>query len=327
VPKRSHKRVPSSSPGPGATRGPRPVEPPQPGTFAAEQAVAKTELFQLLAGAAQEPMPELARIYTAVQSAVAHAISIVVTSRSAKSLSPAAFIADFVRLEAETHHLKSSPQVSKSITELWPKDPGFTIAVYAGWSAMEAGWKFAEAIRNACEVARAIHRVPRHGMPYAVEQATGDECGPNIVAWTEMAIRELRERTLPVEHVWPSVAAIRREMAGYDFKLRHEYDRATLTAGPAAKQPPPRADGLYPGDRYVIGGKEGSLEHRQWLLLKFMWDRDSASIDEVVAHVWDDNPDVTDKTIRSTCSRLSDKLLGTRPAWQFGVKQGYVIKS
>jgi hypothetical protein len=163
-------------------------------------------------------------------------------------------------------------------------------------------------------------------MPYAVEQATGDECGPNIVAWTEIAMKELRERTLPVEHVWPSIAAIHREMAGYEFQLRHEYDRATQTAAPTPERPS-LADGLYPGDKFVIGGIEGELQHRQWLLLRFMWDRESAPITEVLETVWDDSPDVADGTIRSACSRLTTALMSTRPAWQFSVKQGHVIKS
>jgi hypothetical protein len=286
---------------------PLPPAIPLSGSFAEQQAFAKRELDEQLSEAAREPKPELARVYIAIQSAVAHAVSIVMMSRSTKPLDPAGFIGAFVRVEAATDSLRSWSEVPKLLADFWPKDPGFTIAVYAGWSAMEAGWKFADGIRNASEVGRALHRVPTHGMPYAAEQAVGDACGPYIVAWAEMAIKELRERTLPVEHVWPNIVAIRRDMVGYDFKLRDEYDRATRAAAPTPKRPP-LPDGLYDGDRYVIGGVEGSLEHRQWLLLKFMWNRDSASIDEVLANVWDDNREVADSTIRSTCSRLNTAL-------------------
>lgn len=203
------------------------------GTFASLQELVRQECDDLLAAADAEPLPRLARLYLSVREAVAHAVYIVKLSRSTGPVRPVDFIGSFARLEAHIEMLKAMDDTPRLLSG-WPKDAGFTFGLTAGMSALETGWNFAESIRDAAIAARSLHRIASRGEPYLSDKA-GTVCGKHISAWADLALKELREQTIPPDHVWPTMGEIHRDGQAIQYKLVDEYERAVQLVARQAK--------------------------------------------------------------------------------------------
>jgi excisionase family DNA binding protein len=199
----------------------------QPGTFAAQQRLARYERDELLA-----KQPPLAGLCVCVSQAVEQAIGIAALSRSAQAISPTIFIGHFVRLEAWLDQLTATKDAPQLLSK-WPENPNIRLGLTAGVSALDIAWRFAKSIYTAVTVARAMHRIPSHGEPYASKKAV-DECGPDIAAWSELAMKELKETTLPLATVWPTMGNVRVDGQQFKNQLGHEISQG-LAASPAAK--------------------------------------------------------------------------------------------
>ena len=280
-----------------------------PGTYSAAQQWAKIDLAEKLEAVDVEPNPELARLYICVDLALQSAVQVAILSRSEKPLDPAAFIDAFLNLEASLEELKDLPGLP-GILNQWPKNPGYAIAHYAGWSVMEACWRFAEGMHGAAIFARANHRIPSNGQPYVGQKVIG-ECGPDIVAWCRMAMQEINGQVMPRDYIWPTIGAIRQDTVGLPYKIRDEYDRADkrseheelsddlpdqrdATPPKDGKNDPkvqesPRPDGPQPPSSFWAGGKVYRMRPRLCSLLKMayeMHDNTPMPVDEASDKAW-----------------------------------------
>lgn len=89
----------------------------------------------------------------------------------------------------------------------------------------------------------------------------------------------------------------------------------------------PKQDGLYPPNHLVLKGKTHELPPTQWRVLDFMWQRETAPLQDLAVEVWGGRDDVKDGTIKATLSKLNTKLLEYGCRVTFNVKSGCIIKT
>lgn len=195
-----------------------------PGTFSAQQLLARWERDEQIAAARASDFPLLHEYYCCACGAIRYAIDILKSSRRSEKINPSAFIGSFVRLESFIQWLDAMPDQPKALRD-WPREAGFVFGGRAGWSALEAAVAFAESIHGGVVVGRSLHRIPCHGEPYASQVAV-DDCGPDIVAWCEKSMEELSTKTCPASHVWPTPAELHADAQSIGYKVADEFNRA-----------------------------------------------------------------------------------------------------
>lgn len=192
-----------------------------PGSFAAQQRLARYERdYEVLPPADREADPQAARVYLCISHACSYAVELAVLSRH-ESTQPGDMIARFVRLEAFCQELEKRTDAVQSLLRRWPKTPGLMFGVYVASSTLEMAQKFSLSVYNATRIARAVHRIPSNGRPYDRESAV-EPYGPHIVAWHAMMMKELREKTMPPDIVWPKGAHLLAEGRSLLDKVYHE---------------------------------------------------------------------------------------------------------
>jgi hypothetical protein len=170
-----------------------------------------------------------------VRGAAENAIQLVKVSR-VKPTKTSAIVGDYVRLSSFTQWLGAAPHASRLLAK-WPRNPGYTVGVKGGMSALDAAWRFARSIRSGALIGGHIGTGLFESDP-RVQRAIASAPERLIVRWAEGVVRELVEHTLPPEVVWPNVGSIVRDCAGLFFVLRDEYEQAT-SSGRKKRSPEP----------------------------------------------------------------------------------------
>lgn len=99
-----------------------------------------------------------------------------------------------------------------------------------------------------------------------------------------------------------------------------------LGEGSEAEPKSAMIDGPAPPNLLIWQGVRHELPPRLWRLLKFMWNRDKATLHELESEVWDREV-VRSSTVNSTVSRLNAKLLTIGCPVTLSVKSGYVTRT
>jgi hypothetical protein len=92
-----------------------------------------------------------------------------------------------------------------------------------------------------------------------------------------------------------------------------------------ASTPGKPANGLARGDILWYEGQRYEFQHISWLILEFMWGKDSAQETDLTEHVWGD-PVVPTGTLKGALSRLNTSLLEYKLPFRFRRKQGDILR-
>jgi hypothetical protein len=202
------------------------------GTYIAQKEMVKADADKEFAKLSTEKRPDLAALYLCVSVAVSHAARIVRMSRL-PSVPPSNFVGSFVRLEDAIERWSSMKELPALLSQL-PKEPkGFTWGRRTSPSAITRGITFAEKIHRAANFGR-NGRVKE----YWDHQPVSDVPGEEIIRWTELAMRELREHAAPLNYVWPSLGDIDEDTGQLLYAIEAEYRAALATSGGPTSETP-----------------------------------------------------------------------------------------
>lgn len=113
--------------------------------------------------------------------------------------------------------------------------------------------------------------------------------------------------------------------AGIEALLWDHGDSATVVKQQGEK------DGPHPPNLLIVDGQTIELPPTLWKLARFMWDRKSATFEEVVDEAWGHDQDVSDSTIRSAVSKLMDAITKALPVackyLNLSTKSAHIVNS
>jgi len=124
--------------------------------------------------------------------------------------------------------------------------------------------------------------------------------------------------------------AVLREYGQSD--LDHESMTARLTAESAraaAHWPAGLAgeDGPAPPKTLFWQGKPYPLPPRLWQLVHALWSKDGVVLADVEKEVWGEEGEIVrESTLRSTLSKLNNRLLSIGVPWQYHLRAGHIIR-
>lgn len=193
------------------------------GTYKAQQLLACEKAEEFAEASRNMKRSELYLLYVYALKALSHAKSICFMSRTKKSVPANDFVLQSAYLIEYCQRLKDYPNLIFLLKQ-WPKNPGITLAWFAGRSALEVIMEFAQRIRAAVEFARG--EVACHGEPSYDNLQVSPECDSRFAEWQERTIKELCEKTIPKPDVWPSPADIHKECKQVLLKLEDEYNKS-----------------------------------------------------------------------------------------------------
>ena len=167
-------------------------------------------------------------------------------------------------------------------------------------------------------------------------EARGLDSTPVFAHWLE------RSRWTALERLPPTTRAALRVVERLRMKLQLEVAQrgGTVPEGASAvpdagksKQRGERKgrqhdDGPIPPNLIQWNGKTHDLPPRQWSLLRYMWERESAGEAAVVTKVWGNDVEDRAATVSSTMTKLHDNLRrkGIALPWRLGRKNGRIVK-
>ncbi len=88
-----------------------------------------------------------------------------------------------------------------------------------------------------------------------------------------------------------------------------------------------RPDGIYPPNSIRSSGRDATLQPLAWRLLGFMWEKESAALDDVCQEVWGDPENlVADRAVKNAIGKVNSALQSVAVPWRLGIKSGHVVK-
>ena len=172
---------------------------------------------------------DLARLFHYAACALEQSVNLAKISRSKMRPPTDQFVAAQTRLAEYVQRIDGMPNLAALIAQT-PADAGITFAWKAGASALDVAIQFASMVNSAVLVAReeiavngatSLDALPLHPTP-----------DPNLDAWRDRTIRELREVTLPTDSMpWP-MGEIHRDYSSLLHKLRASAMRKGILSDP-----------------------------------------------------------------------------------------------
>lgn len=154
--------------------------------------------------------------------------------RGTPSMRPNELVSSFLRLE---ELLSRARKLGSAKLSLWPRTPATQFAQFSEDSALHVVLRVAEAIVGALGWTRLgandREKLPDGSAPFPMGHQHStiivSEAAPNsaIVAWLDLSIEEIQQRTLPPLDRW-AIWEMNRDIDGLASKLRDERSRANV---------------------------------------------------------------------------------------------------
>lgn len=169
----------------------------------------------------------------------------------------------------------------------------------------------------------------RNGKPLERIEKTDPETG-ELTGWElqgpEARVTDHYDNVDAMEHLrcqaadWADICDVAADLIRSEASLSEEPNRQPES--PIETRRKQLADGIHEPNLLVYYGREAEIQPTPWRFLKYMWDRERATVTAVQDYI-----STSDSGLKSAISRANGALENLGVPISFGTKSGYVVRT